>query len=616
MAASRRRWQGVSSSDRPTDVAFDDGDLGEPGEPGEPVVDAASAEPSGAAAASRRPGPSSPGGLRTLRRSPVAAAIVLLLVYVGLSFANNPNGYLGTDTGGKVATLQAMEARGSVDGLDVGYWAEAWDPDGDLHGFWSTVQVDGERWVQVSTVPLVVAARPLWDAGGYRLALLLPMLGGLGCALAARALVRRLGGAAPDDAVAFWLVGLASPVLIYALDLWEHTLGLAAMAWAVVAMLAAVDDDAPIARTAAWGSLAGLLWGIGFSMRTESLLYGAVVTAALCLLTVRRRWSTAVVAGAATAVGVVVGFLANSALERAVLGDTLRAGRASGTAEGFGAEAGTRLEEGLITTFGIDGSNGGIVLGIVSVVALALLIRRSTRAGWEQDRIVVVLGALAIIPVLLGLFSGGLGFVPGLLIASPVAVAGIVFGFAGPARSVAVVGAAIVALPVVWAFQFLGGAGPQWGGRYALTSALLLTVAGVVGLRRADPAVRKLVLGAAMAITVFGFAWMVVRTHGFASAGEDIAAADEPVLIARDVTGFLPREFVAANPDQRWLATLGQDELDRAVEIVEEAGFDRFGLLIVQGESTPDVLGELRRVEVVPIPVVSGVTLEIVRYAR
>ena len=45
-----------------------------------------------------------------------------------LSFAlNDPRGTLGTDTGGKLATLHMMEQRGSLD-PDVGYWAAALRP--------------------------------------------------------------------------------------------------------------------------------------------------------------------------------------------------------------------------------------------------------------------------------------------------------------------------------------------------------------------------------------------------------------------------------------------------------------------------------------------------------
>jgi hypothetical protein len=45
-----------------------------------------------------------------------------VLVYVALSFANDPHGSLGTDTGGKTATLVTMNRNGNLD-PDVGYWA-------------------------------------------------------------------------------------------------------------------------------------------------------------------------------------------------------------------------------------------------------------------------------------------------------------------------------------------------------------------------------------------------------------------------------------------------------------------------------------------------------------
>ena len=48
------------------------------------------------------------------RRS-AAAGLLLLAVYVGLSFLNSPRGFLGTDTGGKVATLRVMSESGRFD---------------------------------------------------------------------------------------------------------------------------------------------------------------------------------------------------------------------------------------------------------------------------------------------------------------------------------------------------------------------------------------------------------------------------------------------------------------------------------------------------------------------
>ena len=70
--------------------------------------------------------------------------------------------------------------------------------------------------------PVVVAAEPLWRLGGYRLTLLLPMIGAIGAAFAARAIADRIvpGRGWP----AFWITGLASAATIYALDFWEQRL--------------------------------------------------------------------------------------------------------------------------------------------------------------------------------------------------------------------------------------------------------------------------------------------------------------------------------------------------------------------------------------------------------
>src|SRR4051794_34933714 len=111
---------------------------------------------------------------RVFRRI-VPACMILLAVYMGLSLLNDPRGYLGTDTGGKVATLQAMDEHGGLN-PDVGYWAEKWDPTGRLHPLYYTSHL-GDKWVNVTTLPALYVAYPLYELGGYRGALLVPMLG-------------------------------------------------------------------------------------------------------------------------------------------------------------------------------------------------------------------------------------------------------------------------------------------------------------------------------------------------------------------------------------------------------------------------------------------------------
>jgi hypothetical protein len=111
--------------------------------------------------------PARPPATSSTRPALVFGAMVLLLaVYGVLSFVNDPRGTLGTDTGGKLATIATMERTGSLE-PDIGYWAEDLDPQGRLHPLWYTDHV-GDDWVNVTTLPMLVAASPLYDLGGPR----------------------------------------------------------------------------------------------------------------------------------------------------------------------------------------------------------------------------------------------------------------------------------------------------------------------------------------------------------------------------------------------------------------------------------------------------------------
>ena len=95
---------------------------------------------------------------------------------------------------------------------------------------------------------------------------------------------RRLGTG--NGWTAYWALGLASPVAIYALDFWEHSVGLALMLWGVVLVLDVINTRA------GWrGALgAGALFGAAATMRQEALVYLAVAGTVLAMtLVVRQR---------------------------------------------------------------------------------------------------------------------------------------------------------------------------------------------------------------------------------------------------------------------------------------------------------------------------------------
>ena len=179
--------------------------------------------------------------------------------------------------------------------------------------------------------------------------------------------------------------------------------------------------------------------------------------------------------------------------------------------------------------------------------------------------------------VVADLVVDGLGFVPGLAATTPVAVLGTARCWSdGDQRFIATI--AVGSLPMVWALQFTGGAGPQWGGRYILTSGALLVVLATVTLtsERARTVLRSVaVAGAAM--TLVGVAWTVHRTHEFADAVRELADRAEPVLVFHDP--FMAREGGAFVISERWLAATGPEARAEAVSVLDSLGIDEVGFV-------------------------------------
>lgn len=511
---------------------------------------------------------------------PWIAGLVLLAVYAALSLLMNPGGYLGTDTGAKVYTLEVMD-RADTARPDVGYWAEDFDPDGSVHPLYQTAAQDDGGWVAVTTLPMLEAARPLYGLGGYRATLLLPMLGAVGAAFAARSIARHLGSDQEAWQV-FWVVGLASPALIYALDFWEHSVGMALMLGAVAMLLDVLDGGA-------WwrAVLAGAFLGGAAVLRNETFVYAAVAVGISCmtLLLRDRRVVASARTGALAVAGFAVPWFANMALEGAVSGQS-RAGRTSGTATRVGDDTGDRIREALQTFFGLNAGTfeQSVLLGVVVVGVLLAAFRGESRG---DRRFTMACLAGAALAYLAGA-AGGLGFVSGLLLAFPIAIAGFVQApRTSQTRVVAAI--AIVALPLVWAFQYVGGGAPQWGGRYTLTSGILLGIVGLVGLGRRFPDTARGLVALSVFVTALGVGWLGVRTHGVDSFFDDVVADAEPVVISRNA--FLVREGGDAVVGRRWLSVRNEDTFQEAIAVARSAGESRFSVLEWGSDAPPpDVL--------------------------
>ena len=506
--------------------------------------------------------------LRSLAPRALPAAGLLLAVYVALSFTTSTGGYLGTDTGAKVATLDVMQQRGTAKPV-LGYWAEQYDPEGRLHPIYDARSVDGD-WVDVTTLPMLEVGRPLWNLGGYRLTLLLPMLGAIGAAFAGRSLAARAGGERAGW-LAFWVIGLGSPIAVYALDFWEHAPGVACIVGAV-ALLAAVVDGAPVSGRA---MAAGALLGLGATMRTETFVYALVAVGggAIVLLAQDRALRRSLQLGLLAMVGFAGPWLANTVLERA-LGGNSRGSRVSSTATSAFANPGQRAREAVTTLLALrPGALGEVALiGGLAAALITAAIVLDRRGDGRRARVVLVAAA--------GIFAltvaGGLGFVPGLFAAAPIAWAALLVP---PERTGArfALGVAVAAFPLVVAFQYLGGAGPQWAGRYALASCTILVALGVAAVQHLSREVRVGLLALTVLVSATGVLWLGERSRSFDRLFDQLVERPEDVIVARN--GFLIREGGSAYRQRLWLSAVTDADLDRAVAVVRDSHHHTFAVL-------------------------------------
>jgi hypothetical protein len=343
-------------------------------------------------------------------------------------------------------------------------------------------------------------------------------------------------------------------------------------------------------------------------------VYLAVCGGVACLVHLwrSRRITGTLLRGAALAAGAAVPLVANDVVERLVLGGTLRASRAAGTAAGVGVSATVRVQEAFTTLVGMNRftRTADYVFGGLIVLCLVLAVRAFRRS----DEHIPFSGSLAIAGAvflyLVG-FSAGLGFVPGMLTASPFAAIGFVLGWRRDVRIITVM--AVAALPLVWAFQYSGGAGPQWGGRYTLLSGALLLVAATVVLEGHRAALVAACLVAAL-VTGFGVAWLSVRSHWAASAIERIVDRHDQAVISGEA--HVLREGGAFyDPTLHWLTAIDGRELRRAASIVHQAGDSEFAYVVSDGVRAPATIGGYRRQGVERVQFLrSDIHLQVVTY--
>jgi hypothetical protein len=276
------------------------------------------------------------------------------------------------------------------------------------------------------------------------------------------------------------------------------------------------------------------------------------------------------------------------------VGGSIRAGRATDKAETAGVGVVSRIKEALTTTIGFNhwAERTDWFLGFLAVALVAYATWKLLRSGREQ----LLLGAVAIAGAALIYvmrFAGDLGFVPGVLTASPLAVAGLVAAWPRTLLR-RVLAVALGALPLVWFFQYSGGGLPQWGGRYVLLTGTLLVVAGAVVLATSTGRGRLLVVALAVAVTACGVGWLSQRSHAVAGAMEQIIDRKDQVVVSQEA--HLLREGGAFyTPQRHWLTATSPTEVRRAARIARESGAHELALIGTTGRARPhDLDGFLR----------------------
>jgi hypothetical protein len=235
-----------------------------------------------------------------------------------------------------------------------------------------------------------------------------------------------------------------------------------------------------------------------------------------------------------------------------------------------------RLQEAGITFGGISASTTPTAFLLVGVLSVAAFVVGRAIAGdrrrWLPHATVAMGAVLALAGVRVLLL--GLMFLPGMLVTWP--LAGIGLGAATADRRFRMAAfLAVAPLPLVWAVQYTGGAGPQWGGRYLLTTGLVASVIAVVVLERNA---RRMLVGfglVALVVNGLGVAWLVQRSHAYGDANRALAERSEPVLVFEDPHGA--RESGPIGRREQWLAAPTDGARAEVADVLTAAGIERFG---------------------------------------
>ncbi|MCP3856043.1 MAG: hypothetical protein GY698_15100 [Actinomycetia bacterium] len=468
---------------------------------------------------------------------------------------------------------------------------DSWTSDDGAYAGQSQALIDGDGWAVPSTLaggdgvhspwlnatsssdgvypyarhpgwPLLLSPFHRW--GGPTGLHVIPLVSVVAAAAVAWYLARiRAPGREP---IAFWAVAF-SPVLINGFSLWAHAPSAALGGVALLALNRITGGR--FARP--WPFVLGLALAVGVVLRSEGLLFAAVVTFASVSsvagnLAARARMAVVVAAPVAVAVVVERAWVAR------IVGDPL-AGDLAPRTGGSWIDGRVRAALELFLEPDLGRSGALLLLGVVGVALIVLIERR-----WAGPTALAVVVGLAVVYCLRSV-TGSAEPAPGLLVAWPLALAALL-GLRGASLQTNRVLAGVIGgyVLLVLASQDPVGGGVEWGARFLspVTVGIAVLAVGALG--------PTLVRGAGLVVIA---AVIVLPTATGLALTERLRGTHESIRL--DATAFpadvyvtgqraLPR-LAWGSEDARWLLA-GPGELGVLLQRLEEAGVRR---VAVQG---------------------------------
>lgn len=511
-----------------------------------------------------------------LRAHVAALAVVLLalmpLIGTGSSFS--------ADEGAAAVQARSL-SRG--DGWIVGHPVPEADPTGVNYPLeLSERGVDGVA--PFGKHPLYALLLAAADrAGGTTAMVLLSLLGTVAAAGLAGALARRLDPAIARPAV--WVVGLASPLVFHGYLLIAHSLGAALAAAGVLAAIVALERRSVVLALAGAPALAACVL-----LRTEGIFIAAALAAVAGVVALARRevrLVAAVVALESLVAGVAAHFVEDWWTVRLLGGGGLPG--VGGPAVSAGSNLVNDRIHGFVVTWLTPGYGGRIVTGMALLVMAAAVAAGAGAVRWRptDERRIRLFAVVAVGAAVVALVSGPTTVVPGLLLAFPLVVAGLLLVGRRTLRSEAArVAAGVSALFVVAviATQYAKGGGGEWGGRYFALAIPLYVPVLLLALR--DAGARLTTRTARTALAALAACSIVMTVIGVG------ALRSAHVRSARLVAAVDHAGTTVAEQSPIMVTTQG------SMPRFAWSTFDRQRWLLAEPEGLEDLLGRLRTVGV------------------